>query len=68
MENQEEKKSFEQRLARLSEIVTKIESSTLPLEEALALFKEGTALSKELTKELAEASAQIEELVGEGEN
>lgn len=68
MERKEEKKSFEQRLQRLSEIVSKIEQSTLPLEEALALFKEGTVLSNELTKELEEASAQIEELVGKGEN
>ena len=68
MERKEEKNSFEQRLQRLSEIVSKIEQSTLPLEEALALFKEGTVLSNELTKELEEASAQIEELVGKGEN
>ena len=60
----EEKKSFEERLTRLNEIVAKIEGSTLPLEEALSLFQEGKALIKDMEEELRNASAKIEELTG----
>ena len=61
---EEEKKTFEERLSRLNEIVAKIEGSTLPLEEALALFQEGQTLIKGMEEELKAASAKIEELTG----
>ena len=61
---EETKKTFEERLARLNEIVAKIEGSTLPLEEALALFQEGQSLIKGMEEELKAASAKIEELTG----
>ncbi len=67
-EKQEKKPTFEERLARLSEIVTKVETHTLPLEEALALFEEGIKIQKELTEELKAAQAKIEELTGEPED
>ena len=57
----EVKPSFEQRIARLNEIVAKIEGQTLPLEEALALYTEGKKLIDELQKELSEAQAKVEE-------
>ena len=65
----EEKKSFEQRLARLNEIVAKIEGETLPLEEAMACFEEGRALIDGLQKELKEAEEKIQNsLKGSDEN
>ncbi|MCR5079196.1 MAG: exodeoxyribonuclease VII small subunit [Bacilli bacterium] len=64
-EKQENKQSFEERLARLNEIVTKVETHTLPLEEALALFEEGIKIQKELTEELKSAQTKMEELTGE---
>lgn len=57
----EEKKTFEQKLERLRQIVSKVEGETLPLEEAMALYKEGQTLVKELQKELQEAEQKIAE-------
>jgi len=57
----EEKPSFEERLARLNEIVSKIEGETLPLEQAMAFFQEGRQLIEGLQKDLSEAEAKVEE-------
>lgn len=65
----EEKKSFEQRLQRLNEIVAKIEGETLPLEEAMACFQEGRELIESLNKELKEAEEKVaSSLKGNSEN
>ena len=42
------KKSFEENMARLEEIVTLLERGETPLEESLVLFEEGTRLMKTL--------------------
>ena len=39
---------FETRLAKLEEIVNKLETTTLPLDETLSLFKQGKELIKTL--------------------
>lgn len=57
----EEKQTYEARLARLQEIVTKIENEVLPLEETLSLYQEGQALIKELGNELSAAEKLLEE-------
>ncbi|MDO5330186.1 MAG: exodeoxyribonuclease VII small subunit [Bacillota bacterium] len=54
-----EVKSFEQKLERLSEIVSKLEGDTLPLEESMKLYEEGTTLIKELEEELSKAEEKI---------
>lgn len=56
------KTTFEEKLARLSEIVERLEGKTMGLEESLKLYQEGKALSAELTKELEQAKLKIEEL------
>ncbi len=56
--------TFEQKLARLNEIVSELESGKLSLDASLKLFAEGNALSKELATELNEARLKIEELQG----
>ena len=56
---EEAKKSFEERLSRLNEIVTKIEGEVLPLDEAMACFEEGKALIDSLQKELKEAEEKV---------
>lgn len=56
--------TFEQKLARLNEIVSELESGKLSLDASLKLFAEGNALSKELATELNEAKLKIEELQG----
>jgi exodeoxyribonuclease VII small subunit len=54
-----EKESFENKLNRLDEIVSKVENETLPLEESIKLFEEGNALIKELKGTLDEAEKKI---------
>jgi exodeoxyribonuclease VII small subunit len=53
--------SFEQALARLEKIVEKLDDGNLPLDEAIALFKEGTGLAKICRDKLAEAEVQVKE-------
>ncbi len=59
---QEQSVKFEQAVGRLEEIVKKMESGNLPLEEALALFQEGTGLVRAGTKLLDEAELQVAKL------
>jgi exodeoxyribonuclease VII small subunit len=54
--------SFEKKLERLSDIVSKLESSETPLEEMLRLYEEGTTLSADLTKLLRHAELKVETL------
>ena len=61
----EEKVSFEARLERLNEIVSKVEGETLPLEESMALYEEGLSLIKGLEEELSNAEAKMKELIDE---
>ena len=58
----EKKMSFEEKMNRLDEIVEKVENSTLPLEESLKLYQEGTALIKELQTALDDADKKIKEV------
>jgi exodeoxyribonuclease VII small subunit len=60
-----EKAGFEKRLARLKGVVESLEQGDLPLEEALALYKEGLALAAELGKQLESAKNEVR-LVQEG--
>ena len=53
---------YEEGIGRLSEIVTKLETGGLPLEEAVKLYTEGAALAAECEKELNTARLQIEGL------
>ena len=61
----EEKKSYEERLARLQEITSKIENEVLPLEETTALYQEGKRLCKELQEELEAAEKLVEDAAKE---
>lgn len=58
----EEKIDFEKSLKRLEEIVSKVESETLPLDESLKLYEEGKKLIASLEKTLKEAERKVEEL------
>ena len=58
--------SFEAALERLEAIVDRLESGELPLEQALAAFEEGVALSRRCAGELEAAERRIELLVGVG--
>jgi exodeoxyribonuclease VII small subunit len=56
-------KDFEAALKRLEEIVNRLESGEVPLEEALKLFEEGMKLSQFCGKKLDEAERRVEALV-----
>jgi exodeoxyribonuclease VII small subunit len=59
---------FEKRLIRLEEIVEKMESDELALEESLKLFEEGVKLSRECNVQLTEAEQKVKLLLGVDEN
>ncbi|MBR6529845.1 MAG: exodeoxyribonuclease VII small subunit [Clostridia bacterium] len=55
----ENKLNFEESLKRLEAITRALEASETPLEEALKLFEEGTALVRALTGALDEATQRV---------
>jgi exodeoxyribonuclease VII small subunit len=57
------KVDFERSLARLEQVVKKLESPELSLDEAMKLFEEGVKLSRECQKQLEEAEARVEILL-----
>lgn len=54
-----DKMTFEEKLNRLEEIVQKIDSNTLGLEESMKVYEEGMILIKDLEKTLEEANAKF---------
>jgi exodeoxyribonuclease VII small subunit len=54
--------SFEHSMKRLEEIVEKLESGDLPLDESLRLFEEGIGLSKRAAGLLDQAERKVEAL------
>ncbi len=57
------KDGFGARLARLEQIVERLESDEIDLEDALAAFEDGVKLSRELTASLTAASRRVELLL-----
>ena len=55
--------SFEQRLARLEQIVAALEKGDAPLADSLALFEEGTRLIAACSKQLDQAEQQVVKLM-----
>lgn len=55
----EKKRSFEQNMARLEEIVALLERGEAPLEESLKLFEEGTGLMKQCSSLLDKAEQKV---------
>lgn len=58
--------SFEERLARLQEIVTSLEAGNQPLDTGLALYKEGMALSQSCRVQLEQARNDIRVVTAQG--
>lgn len=59
--------TLEKRLGRLEEILTRMESEEVALEEALRLFEEGVAHVREAERILAATELRVEELLASGE-
>lgn len=55
----EKKRSFEQNMTRLEEIVSLLEKGEVPLEESLKLFEEGTGLMKQCSALLDKAEQKV---------
>ena len=51
---------FEAAIARLEEIVKAMEGDAVSLDESLALYEEGVALTRRLTRELDEAEQRVQ--------
>ena len=59
----QKKPDFEKSLARLEEVVRRLESPQLSLDDAMKLFEEGVVLSRECQKQLEEAEGRVEILL-----
>ena len=57
------KPDFEKSLVRLEEVVRRLESPQLSLDDAMKLFEEGVQLSHECQKQLEEAEGRVEILL-----
>ncbi len=57
--------SYEQALAELEAIVTSLEANKLPLDESMALFERGQALSRHCMELLDKAELRIKQLSGD---
>ncbi len=55
---------FEKKLGRLEDIVEKMETGELTLEDSLKLFEEGVKLSRECNVQLNEAEQKVKILLG----
>lgn len=56
-------KTFEQQLQELEQIVNNLEKGNVPLEEAMAQFKEGIVLSNTLQKTLNDAEETLTKVI-----
>lgn len=52
--------TFEEGMARLEELVGRLESGQLTLDESLRLFQEGVALARRCSRQLDEVQAKVE--------
>jgi len=59
------KEKFEEAMARLEEIVRRMEAGEMTLEESLKAFEEGIKLSRLCAKKLDEADRRVELLLRE---
>lgn len=57
------KKTFEENMIRLEELVTRLEKGDVPLSESLKLFEEGTKLVNQCRSELDKAEQQVVKLM-----
>lgn len=63
MAKKQENLNFSKALARLEEIVAKLENPSIDLEEGLGLLEEGVSLHKLCTEKLTEANTKITKIL-----
>lgn len=59
----EKKKTFEQSMARLEEIVSELESNEKPLDETIDLFEEGLKLVKSCDATLKQFETRVNDIM-----
>ena len=64
----EKKNNFEEQLNQLQQIVTKLETGNVPLEDALNEFQAGVKLSRDLEKKLTQAEQTVAKLIDQDGN
>lgn len=57
------KPDFERSLARLEDVVRRLENANLSLDDAMKLFEEGVELSRECQRQLEQAEGRVEILL-----
>lgn len=62
MKKDQQTQRFEEKLELLEQLSIKMEEGELDLEELLALYEQGIALSESLKKDLSAAKARLQEL------
>lgn len=67
IKNSENNKSFEEALAELEQIVSKLEKGEISLEESIANFQQGIELSRYCASKLDEAEKKISILLQDEE-
>lgn len=67
MSNDIQDLTFEVALQELEEIVDKLETGDLTLEESLALFERGQKLADHCSLQLDQANLRVEQLTADGE-
>ena len=61
----EKKNNFEEALEKLENLVTKLESGELSLEDSMKSFEEGIKLTRLCQSQLAEAELKVKKLIEE---
>lgn len=67
MQNDIEELNFEEALAKLDEIVNRLEQGELSLEQSLSLFEQGQMLAGRCASLLESAELKVESLTADGE-
>lgn len=62
------KLTFEQKIAKIDEIIEKLESNSSTLDESVKLYNEGTSLAEECQSELGEARLKITKIGNQKES
>lgn len=63
-----EEAPFEESIKQLAEIVDRLESGDLPLDESVALFEKGMHIARRSQAQLDRAEKKVEELIAVDEN
>ena len=62
-----EKMTYEKAISRLEEIVGKLESNEIPLEDSIALFQEGIELSRYCDQKLKNIQEKVAQIYEDGQ-